>query len=86
MGVLNFITRPLLGLQTTTNKVFQRYNTLQVSDPTVTGNIYFRTVGALCPMGITPGPSHKLNNVNVTGNTAYGVVVQPLTDDKLKVV
>jgi hypothetical protein len=84
MGLLNIWSlltkRPIVGEQTTERLAFHPYQGLAYSG--INGDAGFnahRSLGATAPMGIVPGPSHKLNDPTVTGNNAWTVDLEALT-------
>ena len=82
-SVINFIKRAFVGEQTTGRESYQRYNEPVYEG--VNGSAGFTILGkldAMQPAGITPGPTHKLNDPSVTGNDNRDVYLQPLTDNR----
>lgn len=83
MGLLNFIKRPFVGDQTTARDAFQQYQGYAFSGVNGNGGQGVRrSMFATSPAGIAPGPTHKLNDPSATGNDAYSIGVQPLTDNR----
>jgi hypothetical protein len=77
-----FRKRPLADEQNTGREAFQQ--SMGYSPVAYNGNGGFtvlRAMRATTPAGITPGPTHKLNDPTVTGNTGYSLNQQPLSDD-----
>lgn len=82
-SVINFLTRPFVGDQTTARQAFQQYNGYAYTG--INGDAGFTVLGQIraeYPAGIAPGPTHKLNDPSVTGNDSSNIALQPLTDDR----
>lgn len=80
---LNFVKRPFVGDQTTGRLSYQQSQGYAFAG--VNGGAGFtvrRTVAAVQPAGITPGPTHKLNDPIVTGNANWNIELEPLSEDR----
>lgn len=81
--LLNYLKRPFIGEQTTERLAFQQYNGLAATG--INGDAGFTVKGQIKPCTgaiVVPGPSHKLNDLAVTGNIGYSAGVEPLTDNR----
>lgn len=79
---IRFITRPFVGDQNTGREAYLRYQGL--APAAYNGNGGFtpvRSMRATTPANITPGPTHKLNDPSVTGNSSAPYNQQPLSDN-----
>lgn len=78
---LNFVKRPFVGDQTTARLAFEQYNGYSFTG--IVGNggqMVKRSLNAINPAGITPGPTIKPLDASVTGNPNSSPVLESLTD------
>ena len=80
--ILSFIKRPFVGDQTTARLSYQQSLGHTYASVMVTGddNRVRRSLNAINPAGITPGPTWKPLDASVTGNPASSPVLESLTD------
>lgn len=78
---IRFFKRPTLGANDTSNLVYQRSNQYPVLSIGGAGELPLGSLAATYPMGITPGPTRKLNDASVTGVINGTFTNQPLLDE-----
>lgn len=82
MNIINLIKRAFVGDQTTGRYAWQGYNGLAPTNINSTGAIFHRGPKATSYAGITPGPTYKPLDPLVTGNPAYSLDLNPLSDNR----
>ena len=82
LRVLEFIKRPFVGEQGTGRLAYQKSQGLTYASANGGAGIAaLRTLRATNPASIVIGPSHRLNDPTVTGNTNTNIVLQPLINN-----
>lgn len=77
-----FDKRPEINEQNTGRMAYQQsMGYAPVSNTGVGGQMVLRTIDAFQPANIAVGPTLKLVDPSVTGNNAYGLTTQPLSEN-----